>query len=120
VNRLLGEERLPTKEIRESDGRGRHTTTHRELVPLPEGGLVLDTPEMRELQLWSADEGIGASFADVEELIAKCRFNDCAHDTEPGCAVRAAIADGTLPAERFESYGNTFEADQARALLVEL
>jgi len=59
---------------------------------------------MRELQLWSADEGIGASFADVEELIAKCRFNDCAHDTEPGCAVRAAIADGTLPAERFESY----------------
>ena len=104
VNRLLGEERLATKEIRESDGRGRHTTTHRELVPLPEGGLVLDTPGMRELQLWSADEGIGASFGDVEELIAQCRFNDCAHDTEPGCAVRAAIDAGTLPAERFESY----------------
>ena len=104
VNRLLGEERLATKEIRESDGRGRHTTTHRELVPLPEGGLVLDTPGMRELQLWSAEEGIGASFGDVEELIAKCRFNDCGHDTEPGCAVQAAIAEGTLPAERFESY----------------
>jgi ribosome biogenesis GTPase len=104
VNRLLGEERLVTKEIRESDGRGRHATTHRELILLPEGGLVLDTPGMRELQLWSADEGIGASFGDVEELIAKCRFNDCGHDTEPGCAVRAAIAAGTLPAERFESY----------------
>jgi ribosome biogenesis GTPase len=104
VNSLLGEERLATKEIRESDGRGRHTTTHRELVPLPEGGLVLDTPGMRELQLWSADEGIGASFGDVEELAAQCRFHDCAHDSEPGCAVRAAIADGTLPAERFESY----------------
>ena len=104
VNRLLGEERLATKEIRESDGRGRHTTTHRELVPLPEGGLVLDTPGMRELQLWSAEEGIGASFGDVEELVAQCRFNDCGHDSEPGCAVRAAIADGTLPAERFESY----------------
>jgi ribosome biogenesis GTPase len=104
VNSLLGEERLATQEIRESDGRGRHTTTHRELVPLPDGGLVLDTPGMRELQLWSADEGIGASFADVEEIAAQCRFHDCAHDSEPGCAVRAAIADGTLAAERFESY----------------
>lgn len=104
VNSLLGEERLATREIRESDGRGRHTTSHRELVPLPEGGLVLDTPGMRELQLWSADEGIGASFADVEELAAQCRFHDCVHETEPGCAVQAAITDGTLPAERFESY----------------
>lgn len=105
VNRLVGHELLATQEIRESDGRGRHTTTHRQLVPLPGGGLVLDTPGMRELQLWSADEGIGASFGDIEELATQCRFHDCAHDSEPGCAVQAAIADGTLDAERFESYG---------------
>jgi ribosome biogenesis GTPase / thiamine phosphate phosphatase len=103
VNRLVGEEALATQEVR-SDGRGRHTTSHRELVLLPEGGLVLDTPGMRELQLWSADDGFGAAFGDVEELAAQCRFADCAHRTEPGCAVRAAIADGTLPAERLASF----------------
>ena len=85
VNALAGREVLRTREVR-SDGRGRHTTTHRELVPLPGGALLLDTPGMRELQLWEAPEGLAATFADVEELAAACRFADCAHETEPGCA----------------------------------
>ena len=103
VNRLAGRELLKTQELR-SDGRGRHTTVHRELVLLPDGGLVLDTPGMRELQLWESDEGVAQAFSDVEELITECRFADCAHDTEPGCAIRAAIAAGDLPEERFASY----------------
>jgi ribosome biogenesis GTPase len=103
VNALVGEELLATKEIRE-DGRGRHTTTHRQLVPLPEGGLVLDTPGMRELQLWDADSGLEAAFGDVESLAAQCRFGDCSHRREPGCAVRAALANHTLDLERFESW----------------
>jgi ribosome biogenesis GTPase len=103
INHLCGEERLATKEIRE-DGRGRHTTTHRELIVLPGAGCVIDTPGMRELQLWDSEEGLERAFEDVDELIAECRFSDCAHETEPGCAVRAAIADGRLDAERFESY----------------
>ncbi len=105
VNTLVGEEILAVQEIRESDGEGRHTTTHRQLVPLPGGGLVLDTPGMRELQLWESAEGLGETFADVEELAAQCKFNDCAHRTEPGCAILAALEDGTLAAERWESYG---------------
>ena len=103
VNALVGEEVLATREIRE-DGRGRHTTTHRQLVPLPDGGLVLDTPGMRELQLWDAEGGLESAFQDVEELAARCRFADCAHRREPGCAVRAALASGTLDLERFESW----------------
>jgi ribosome biogenesis GTPase len=103
INAFLGSELLPTKEIR-ADGRGRHTTTHRELVPIPDGGLLLDTPGMRELQLWSADSGLEETFTDVTELAAQCRFNDCSHDAEPGCAVRAALADGSLDAERLASY----------------
>ena len=103
VNTLAGEELLATQEIRE-DGRGRHTTSHRELVLLPGGGLVIDTPGMRELQLWEADEGLEEAFEDVAELTAQCRFSDCAHETEPGCAVRAALEDGRLAPERWESY----------------
>jgi ribosome biogenesis GTPase len=103
INHLCGEERLATSEIRE-DGRGRHTTTHRELIVLPGGGCVIDTPGMRELQLWDSEEGLERAFEDVDALIAECRFSDCGHDTEPGCAVRAALADGRLDAERFESY----------------
>jgi ribosome biogenesis GTPase len=103
VNRLAGREVLVTQAVRE-DGIGRHTTTHRELVVLPTGGLLLDTPGMRELQLWDGSDGIAASFADVEELATRCRFADCAHDSEPGCAVRAAIDAGTLAADRLESY----------------
>jgi ribosome biogenesis GTPase / thiamine phosphate phosphatase len=103
INAFLGSELLRTNEIR-SDGRGRHTTTHRELVPLPDGGLLLDTPGMRELQLWTADSGLDETFTDVSELAARCRFNDCSHDGEPGCAVRAALADGSLATERYASY----------------
>ena len=103
VNALLGEDRLETREIRD-DGRGRHTTTRRQLVILPSGGLVIDTPGMRELQLWVAEDGLEGAFEDVAELAAQCRFSDCAHETEPGCAVRAALEDGTLAPERWESY----------------
>ena len=103
VNTLAGEELLATQEIRE-DGRGRHTTTRRELIQLPTGGLVIDTPGIREVQLWVADEGIEEAFEDVTGLFEHCRFSDCAHDREPGCAVRAALAEGTLADDRWESY----------------
>ena len=103
VNALVGEELLATQEIRE-DGRGRHTTTRRELVLLPGGGLLIDTPGMRELQLWSADEGLEEAFEDVTALFGHCKFSDCSHESEPGCAVKAALADGTLGPERWESY----------------
>jgi ribosome biogenesis GTPase len=103
ANRLLGEELQATKEIAE-DGRGRHTTSSRHLFQLPGGALLVDTPGLREVQLWDADEGIQDAFADVDEVAAQCRFNDCAHEQEPGCAVQAAIAEGTLPLERLDSY----------------
>ena len=95
---------MAVKAIREADSRGRHTTTHRQLFMLPSGAMVIDTPGMRELGLFDADEGISAEFADVEELFTQCRFNDCRHQTEPGCAVLAALADGSLPHERWERY----------------
>ena len=104
INALAGEELQATGEIREDDDRGRHTTTRRELLVLPDGGIVIDTPGMRELQLWEADEGMDTAFADVAGLIAQCRFADCAHKTEPGCAIRRALADGSLPRDRWESY----------------
>jgi len=103
INHLCGEDRLATRDIR-GDGRGRHTTTHRELIVLPGTGCMIDTPGMRELQLWDSAEGLERAFEDVESLIAECRFSDCAHETEPGCAVRSALADGRLESERFESY----------------
>jgi ribosome biogenesis GTPase len=103
ANRLLGEELLATGDVR-SDGRGRHTTTHRELVLLPGGALLLDTPGMRELQLWADESALDETFADVAALTEGCRFTDCAHGSEPGCAVRAALADGSLPQVRWESY----------------
>jgi ribosome biogenesis GTPase len=103
LNRLLGWERQEVQGLR-ADGKGRHTTTHRELVPLPAGGLVLDTPGMRELGLWAAGSGLDETFGDVAELAAACRFADCAHQTEPACAVRAAIAEGALAEARLESY----------------
>ena len=102
VNALAGEELLATQEVREDDQRGRHTTSHRELILLPTGGVVLDTPGIRELQLWDAD--LEQTFGDIEELARLCRFSDCAHDQEPGCAIREALAEGTLPAERWDSY----------------
>jgi ribosome biogenesis GTPase len=103
VNTLAGEELLVTREIRD-DGKGRHTTTRRELVQLPGGALVIDTPGMREVQLWIADEGLEEAFSDVTELFEHCRFSDCAHESEPGCAVKEALANGTLAPERWESY----------------
>ena len=106
VNRLAGREVMDTGGIRLDDERGRHTTTHRELVVLGEGrGLLLDTPGMRELQLWADEESLDTTFGEIAELAAECRFADCAHRSEPGCAVTAALADGTLPADRWESYG---------------
>ena len=104
VNCLLGEERLQTNEIRSDGVRGRHTTTHRELIPLPGGGLLLDTPGMRELQLWEADDGLDTAFEDVAALAAECRFADCAHETEPGCAVLAAVDEGRLELSRLRSW----------------
>lgn len=104
INRLIGHEAMDTGGIREDDGRGRHTTTHRELLLLPDGGLLLDTPGMRELQLWDADQGISTGFADVETLSGQCRFHNCSHNREPGCAVQAALQDGTLEEERYNSY----------------
>lgn len=101
INKLMKEDILDTGEIRK-DGKGRHTTTHRQLLLLPEGGIVIDTPGMRELQLSSAD--ISKSFEDIETLAYFCRFRDCTHNTEPGCAVKAAIENGDLSKERLESY----------------
>ena len=103
VNTLAGAELLATNDLR-ADGRGRHTTTHRELVVLPEGGIVIDTPGLRELQLWEASDGLEEAFDDVASLALECRFADCSHSVEPGCAIRAALAAGTLPHERWESY----------------
>ena len=102
LNRLAGEERAATNAVRAGDDRGRHTTVRRQIHLLPEGGLVLDTPGMRELALWDGD-GIESSFADIDELAQGCRFSDCAHAAEPGCAVRAAIEDGNLAPERLGS-----------------
>ncbi|HOD67593.1 MAG TPA: ribosome small subunit-dependent GTPase A [candidate division Zixibacteria bacterium] len=104
INRLLGEERLPTREISDRAGRGRHTTTHRELVQLPDGALLIDTPGMRELQLWADEDSLERAFDDIEALAARCRFADCRHEAEPGCAVRAAVDAGSLDPARLESY----------------
>ncbi len=103
INRFLGEERLAVADVRE-DGKGRHTTTHRELILLAGGGLVIDNPGMRELHLWDSAEGMRDAFDDIAELAAACRFTDCRHEHEPGCAVLAAVADGRMAASRHESY----------------
>ena len=104
INALLGEERLAVGAVREDDSRGRHTTTHRELVLLPDGSLLIDTPGMREMQLWNDESSLGGTFEDIESLAKHCRFHDCQHRSEPGCAVRAAIESGELGADRLESY----------------
>lgn len=104
LNRLVGADVQATGEVRESDDKGRHTTIAREIVPVPGGGVVIDTPGMRAIGLWDAEDGIGAAFPDVEELASACRFRDCRHENEPGCAVIAAVAEGELPERRLESY----------------
>jgi ribosome biogenesis GTPase / thiamine phosphate phosphatase len=102
INALLGEDRQRTREVRESDSRGRHTTTNRELLVLPSGGLLVDTPGMREMQLWEGN--LADAFADIDALGVDCHFRDCRHEQEPRCAVRVAVEDGRLAAARLESY----------------
>jgi ribosome biogenesis GTPase len=105
VNRLIGEERQSVGEVKEDDGRGRHTTTRRELLKLPGGGLLIDTPGMRELQLWgSVLDGLNSSFPEILKLGEECRFTDCRHESEPGCRVRAALDAGGLDPKRFASF----------------
>lgn len=106
VNALAGEEIMRVNGIREDDGKGRHTTTHRQLIMLKNGAMIIDTPGMRELGMWDVTEGLGEAFADVEQYLGKCRFSDCRHQTEPGCAVKEAIASGALSRRRWESYVN--------------
>jgi ribosome biogenesis GTPase len=113
VNRLIGRELLRTYDVRESDSRGRHTSTHRQLVELPGGGLLIDTPGMRELQLWET-AGLIGTFTDIADLADHCRFRDCRHRGEPGCAVRAAVQSRALPAERLDSFLKLAE-EQAHA-----
>lgn len=104
VNRLIGFDLLRTRDVRVADSRGRHTSTSRQMVLLPDGGVLIDTPGMRELQLWDTGEGLAGAFSDIEAIGEQCRFRDCRHQQEPGCAVRAAAATGALPPGRFESY----------------
>jgi len=104
LNGLLGEEKQKIGAVSDAVGKGRHTTTHRELFLLPEGGILMDNPGMRELHLWGEEEDLAESFTDIDELAAGCKFNNCAHKTEPGCAVQAAVANGTLNIQRLESY----------------
>lgn len=104
INYWLGEEVQAVREVRADDARGRHTTSHRELFVLPSGALVIDTPGMRELQLWEAEDGVEATFEDVRSWTEACRFRDCRHQSEPGCAIRRALEAGDLSAERWQSY----------------
>ncbi|MFC1475072.1 ribosome small subunit-dependent GTPase A [Candidatus Zixiibacteriota bacterium] len=104
VNCLVGEEILDTGGVRLADSRGRHTTTRRELILLPSGGLVIDTPGLREIQLWGDEKGLNRTFEDIEKLFEQCRFTDCNHNSEPGCAVKQALEDGTLDSNRYQSY----------------
>lgn len=104
VNALAEHEIMTVNGIRESDSKGRHTTTHRQLIMLKNGTMIIDTPGMRELGMWGISEGLGQAFADVEGIVGKCRFHNCSHQTEPGCAVIKSIANGELSAEHWESY----------------
>src|SRR5690606_29522687 len=104
TNTLLGESRQATAAVRDHDSRGRHTTTHRSLLPLPSGGCLIDTPGMRELKLAGDEDIDDGQFADIDELAQGCRFGDCAHGNEPGCAIRAALEQGELDADRWHNY----------------
>jgi ribosome biogenesis GTPase len=103
INRIVGAEVMGTRAIH-SSGEGRHMTSHRQLVQLPGGGMIIDTPGLREAQLWEGEGALSSVFQDIEDLALRCRFSDCAHETEPGCAIKAALADGSLDADRFRSY----------------
>jgi ribosome biogenesis GTPase len=104
VNALAGEELMKVNTIREDDSKGRHTTTHRQLIRLQNGVMIIDTPGMREIGMWDIDEGLGEAFSDIEELFLTCRFSDCTHHNEPGCAVRAALEQGSLSGSRWKNY----------------
>ncbi|MFH2036334.1 MAG: ribosome small subunit-dependent GTPase A [Candidatus Zixiibacteriota bacterium] len=104
INGLIGTELLKTTDVRIDDSRGRHTTTHREMILLDSGGIVIDTPGMREIQAWDNQDGLSKTFSDIEELVGHCKFTDCQHNSEPGCAVKAAIEIGELDAHRFNNY----------------
>jgi ribosome biogenesis GTPase / thiamine phosphate phosphatase len=125
INRLVGHQLLATGEVRDWDARGRHTTVHRQLIVLDRGGVLIDTPGMRELQVWDTNEGLEEIFSDVDVLAVSCRFRDCRHDQEPGCAVKAAVEAGSLDAARYGSYiqlaheREAVEAQQAERALLE-
>ncbi|MFI6208480.1 ribosome small subunit-dependent GTPase A [Streptomyces sp. NPDC051041] len=112
ANALLGEEVMDVRATRDVDGKGRHTTTTRNLLPLPGGGVLIDTPGLRGVGLWDAGSGVGQVFSEIEELAGRCRFHDCAHESEPGCAVRAAIDAGELPERRLDSYRKLMRENQ--------
>ena len=120
TNALVGEDVLVTQDVRAVDGKGRHTTTHRELVALPGGGAVLDTPGLRTLGLGVVEDGMAAAFPEIEELSPGCRFGDCRHDGEPGCAVLAALDDGTLDPDRFEGWKRIRAASENAALRADI
>ncbi len=118
VNALAGEEIMAVSGIRETDGKGRHTTTHRQLIRLPGGALIIDTPGMRELGMTEAGEGLAGAFPDVERYLGRCRFSDCSHTREPGCAVRAAIAAGELDPARWKSWQKLHDEGETHAELL--
>jgi ribosome biogenesis GTPase len=118
INALVRDADLPTAEVREKDSKGRHTTTRRELLMTPSGAMVIDTPGMRELQLWGVEDGVDDVFADIKELAAQCRFSNCGHTNEPGCAVRAALKQGKLTGSRYESY-RKLKAEQLKSVPIE-
>ena len=109
---MMGENIQLTRAAREDDAKGRHTTTHRSIHILPQGGVILDSPGMREFQLANVEQGVASAFSEVEELASHCRFNDCGHETEPGCAVQAAIAAGELDERRLQSYFKLLREEQ--------
>ncbi|MFA6467580.1 MAG: ribosome small subunit-dependent GTPase A [Bacteroidota bacterium] len=104
INRLIGKEKMLTQEVREEDSKGKHTTSHRELIPLESGGCVIDTPGLREIGLWETGSGVDTTFSDIAELAQQCKFTDCTHLHEPGCAVQSALTEGTLEQGRYDSY----------------
>ncbi len=120
VNELVQEDVMKTSEIRESDAKGRHTTTHRQMIVLLNGARIIDTPGMRELGMGDMDQGIDDTFSDITELEACCKFSDCRHETEPGCAIRAAIANGSLAQDRYELYRSLHEESRHAAKMKDI
>jgi ribosome biogenesis GTPase len=112
ANALVGEDVMDVRAARDVDGKGRHTTTTRNLLALPGGGVLIDTPGLRGVGLFDAESGVGQVFSEIEELAERCRFHDCAHESEPGCAVRSAVEDGELPVRRLESYRKLVRENQ--------